>query len=111
MIHTVRKIGDSTSVISRITSNSAAIRPVKLLDIEAQNMTGNVLYLMYFNAVSAVPNQGTVPDESFPVQAGLGGTLGKERDIDGGIAVWSTTQGVLTAAVANSGSIIFLLKD
>lgn len=50
------------------------------------------------------PAAGSVPKFSFPVQAGLGGTLGIECDMAGIFCAWSSTQATYTSAGA-SGSI------
>lgn len=109
MNHATLKIGDATSVASRLTSNNAAIRPEKMVDCLAVNKTAGVLYLQFFDGKATVPANATVPDYSFPVQAGAGGTLGRSVDCDGGIWVWSSTDNALTAAGA-SGSIVVILK-
>jgi len=103
------RIGTAASVASQITSNNAAIRPEKILDVLAVNNTGGTLYMQYFENALVVPADTTVPDLSFPVFAKSGGTLGKSLDIMGGIWAWSSTDNVLTAAGA-SGSIEVILK-
>jgi hypothetical protein len=102
-------IGNGASVASRLTSNNAAIRPCKLIEVNCVNTSGSTAYLMYFDNVTAAPANGTTPAFYFPVQAGLGGTLGTSIDIMGGIFVWSTTATTLTAAGA-SGEIQITLK-
>lgn len=100
--------------ISQLTSTNSSIRPEKVLDVLAFNKTGGVLYIMYFNKVTAVPVNGTAPTAPFGIeiaaQSLLGATLGRQLDVDGGIFVWSTTPNTLTAAVANSGIITVVLK-
>ena len=56
-----------------------------------------------------VPIEGAIPTFSFPVQAGLGGTLGREADMSGIYCCWSSTQATKTIAAA-SGSIVIEIK-
>lgn len=56
-----------------------------------------------------VPAEGSTPMFSFPVQGGLGGTLGKQVDMAGIYCCWSSTQATKTIAAA-SGEINILLK-
>lgn len=103
-----------TNCKTQLTSANGSIRPVKLLDILAYNNTGGVLYIMYFDNVTALPADNTVPTApwgvSFPVQSGLGGTLGRGLDISGGIIAWSSTPMTLTHVAANSGFITAIVK-
>jgi len=57
-----------------------------------------------------VPIEGAVPKFSFPVLAGLGGTLGRECYMSGIYCCWSSTQATKTIAAA-SGEINILLRD
>lgn len=106
---TIPATGGGANVASRITSNSAGIRPCKLINVLCCNTSGATAYLMYFEGKTAAPNNGTTADWYFPVQAGLGGILGESLDIDGGIFVWSSTPTTLTAAGA-IGEIVLVLK-
>jgi hypothetical protein len=108
MNHAVHLIGNSASVSTRLTSENGAIRPEKLMDILCFNNTGGVLYLQYHDNKTSLAG-GETPLISFPVQGGLGGTLGRGLDIMGGICAWSSTQATYTAAGA-SGSIQIVLK-
>ena len=56
-----------------------------------------------------VPASTAVPKFSFPVQPGLGGTLGRSVDMVGIYCAWSTTQATFTAT-SPSGSIAIILK-
>ena len=94
---------------SRLTSYNSKIRACKLINALCVNTSGATAYLMYFDGLTAAPANGTTADIFFPVQAGLGGDLGEQIDISGGIFVWSTTPTTLTAAGA-IGSIIIVLK-
>ena len=58
---------------------------------------------------AVAPAAGSTPRFSFPVQAGLGGTLGRQVDMTGIYCVWSSSQATLTAAGA-SGSIEIIIK-
>lgn len=104
MNHHVRAVGDQTSVADRVVST----RPEKLLDVLAFNNTGGVLYLQVHEA-SAAPADTAVPKLSFPVQGGLGGTLGRGVDLAAVYVCWSTTALTKTIAAA-SGSIVAILK-
>jgi hypothetical protein len=108
MNHASHFIGNAASVSTRLTSENGSIRPEKLLDILCFNNTGGVLYLQYHDNKTALAG-GETPLLSFPVQGGLGGTLGRSLDIMGGICAWSTTQATYTSAGA-SGCINPVLK-
>ena len=56
-----------------------------------------------------VPAEGSKPRFSFPVLAGLGGTLGEQCDMTGIYCCWSSTQATKTIAAA-SGEINILIK-
>lgn len=109
MNHATTRIGTAAKVASQITSNNAAIRPEKLVDVLAVNDSGNEVYLQYFENVTALPANGTVPVLSFPVAANAGGTLGRSLDIMGGVWAWSSTDNALTTPGA-IGSIVVILK-
>jgi hypothetical protein len=111
MNHVSFVVGNAASVISRLTCQAGTtIRAEKMIDCLADNYTGGTLWLMYFDNVNAVPLNGTTPLLSFPVAGGAGGTLGRSIDISGGIWVWSSTSITLTVVLANSGSIVVVLK-
>jgi hypothetical protein len=57
-----------------------------------------------------VPATGSTPTFSFPVQAGLGGTLGRCVDMSGVFCAWSSTAETFTPTVAASGAINIVLK-
>lgn len=57
-----------------------------------------------------VPAEGSTPKFSFPVIAGLGGTLGRECYMSGIYCCWSSTQATKTIAAA-SGEINILIRD
>lgn len=102
------RIGDKTSVASRLTSNNAKIRPCRIEDVHCENFTGGTLYLHYFDGLTAVPITGTVPTEGFPVMANLGGDLGHGFDCMGGIWAWSSTEATFTAAGVSGSITIYL---
>lgn len=56
------------------------------------------------------PASGATPMFSFPVQPGLGGTLGRSVDMDGIFCAWSTTAATYTAVGGASGSIVIIIK-
>jgi hypothetical protein len=56
-----------------------------------------------------VPSDGAVPKFAFPVQAGLGGTLGGGIDMTGIYCCWSSTAATKTIAAA-SGSIAIVIR-
>ena len=68
-----------------------------------------LLYKTFLPQIQIVPSSTAVPKFSFPVQPGLGGTLGRSVDMVGIYCAWSTTQATFTATSA-SGSIAIILK-
>lgn len=121
MNHAAKTIGDATSVKERFgcfpntaSGGANAIRPEKLLDVLAFNNTGGVLYLQVHEIAPginvAAPIDTAVPLVSFPVQGGLGGTLGRGLDLQGIYCCWSTTQATKTLVGAASGSINIVVK-
>jgi hypothetical protein len=122
MTHATHTIGDATSVKDRFgcepfataATGANSIRPEKLLDVLAFNNTGGVLYLQVHEIAPginvATPIDTAVPLFSFPVQGGLGGTLGRSVDIQGIYCCWSTTSGTKTLVAAASGSINIIVK-
>jgi hypothetical protein len=59
--------------------------------------------------IAVAPAGATVPKFSFPVQPGLGGTLGRSVDMDGIFCAWSSTALTYTAA-GSSGPIWIVVK-
>lgn len=59
---------------------------------------------------AVAPADGVKPRFSFPVQTGLGGSLGEECDMTGIYCCWSSTQATKTIAAA-SGEINILIKS
>lgn len=105
MNHATRRVGDQSNVKDLVVST----RPEKLLDVLAYNNTNGVLYCQV-HEVGAAPVDGSVAKFSFPVQAGLGGVLGERVDMDAIYVCWSSTPLVKTIVVANSGSLVAILK-
>ena len=121
MNHATHTIGDATSVKDRwgcepstAASGANALRPEKLLDVLCSNNTAGVLYLQVFELAPAInvatPADGQEPRFSFPVQGGLGGTLGRSVDMQGIYCCWSTTSATKTLVGAASGSINIIVK-
>jgi len=114
MNHPTHSIGDATSVKERFGSENLSIRPEKLLDVLAYNSTGSTLYLQVHElaptTAASAPADTAVPKFSFPVQAGLGGTLGRSVDMSGIYCCWSTTDLTKTLVGSESGSIVIVLK-
>jgi len=106
--------GDATSVAERFGSENAAIRPERLMDVTCVNTSGALKYMQVHEiapgaAGAVAPAEGAVPKFSFPVQAGLGGTLGQEADLKGIYCCWSSTQATKTIAGA-SGEINIIVR-
>lgn len=100
-----KRVGDSTSVAGRQITG----RPENLLNIEAVNTSGGLLYILLFDPQTGLPANGTKAQDGFPVQAGLGGTLGTPRFVDTLYVAWSSTFPLLTTPGA-SGSIIGIIQ-
>ena len=94
--------GSSGTFVAQSTSVTLGGSPASLCDL-------NLVDLTVPNSASA-PVAGSVPRFAFPVQSGLGGTLGRAFDMQGVYCVWSTTPLTLTAVVAASGPIQIILK-
>lgn len=84
----------------------AAGTSVTLVGTAAALVTLVIRPLRVRNSAAA---EGAVPMFSFPVQAGLGGTLGRSVDIAAVYCCWSSTQAIKTIAAA-SGEINIVLK-
>ena len=100
-----KRVGDSTSVAGRQIS----LRPENLLNVEAVNTSAGLLYVLLFDPQTGAPPGGTTAQDGFPVQAGLGGTLGTPRYVDTCYAAWSSTFPTYTA-VGASGPIIGIIQ-
>ena len=79
-----------------LTANAASLVTATVIDLTAPQAT-------------PAPVAGSTPKFNFPVQSGLGGTLGRSVDMQGIYCVWSTTPLTLTAAGA-SGPIEIVVK-
>lgn len=114
MNHPTHIIGDSSTIKERFGSENGAVRAEKLLDVLCFNATNGVLYMQVHEIAAgnpaSAPFDGTVPRFSFPVQPGLGGTLGRAVDMSGIYCCWSTTSLAKTLVADNSGSINIVIK-
>jgi hypothetical protein len=106
------KITSSSSVTATKTLQTATFitssTTVTLAGTASATITG-LLYKTLLPQIQIVPASTAVPKFSFPVQPGLGGTLGRSVDMVGIYCAWSTTQATFTATSA-SGSIAIILK-
>ena len=75
---------------------------------DSANITANIQDVSVPNNAT-VPAEGAVPKFAFPVQGGLGGSLGKAVDMSGIYCCWSSTQATKTIAAA-SGSIAIIIE-
>jgi hypothetical protein len=74
------------------------------------NLVTSYIQDLTSKVATPAPVAGAIPRFSFPVLAGLGGTLGQEADMSGIFCAWSSTQATYTAAGA-SGSIVITVYE
>ena len=97
----------ATKTLQSVTFTTSSTT-VSLAGTANSTVTG-LLYKTFLPQIQIVPSSTAVPKFSFPVQPGLGGTLGRSVDMVGIYCAWSTTQATFTATSA-SGSIAIILK-
>ena len=97
----------ATKTLQSVTFTTSSTT-VTLAGTASSTVTG-LLYKTFLPQIQIVPSSTAVPKFSFPVQPGLGGTLGRSVDMVGIYCAWSTTQATFTATSA-SGSIAIILK-
>ncbi len=105
MNYPTQTIGDSTKVDSRVIS----VRPCKVLDIIGV-CVGATAFVMVFE-LAAVPANGTKALFTFPVQTGLGFSLGDSVDMAACCVAFSTTVDTLTVTADTHGTIQGIIKQ